>query len=103
MNDVLTDDDLVLLRAALQFWSEELEPHGPSTWQPYLDRQIQVRRGRCAELRQTLLNCELRYAAVERDADRFKQVALYHSPLAAALSATSDDAVVALVLIPVTA
>ncbi|MCG6156324.1 hypothetical protein [Rubinisphaera margarita] len=48
MNDVLTDDDLVLLRAALQFWSEELEPHGPSAWQPYLDRSISIRTGSSA-------------------------------------------------------
>jgi len=100
MNDVLTNDDLVLLRAALQFWSEELEPHGSAAWQAYLDRSIPIRAGRSSELRQILLNCELRYAVVERDTDAAKSITLHQTPLAASLTAAGDDAVIATVLIP---
>jgi len=100
MNDVLTDDDLVLLRAALHFWSEELEQHGPSAWKAYLDRSIAIRPGRSAELRQLLLMCQLRYATVQHDADPAESMTLSKTPLDASVATKDNDAVIATVLLP---
>ncbi|WP_013630395.1 hypothetical protein [Rubinisphaera brasiliensis] len=62
MPHVLTPPDLMLIRGALQFWAEEIEPHGPEAGQAYLPASQPV----TAELQRYLKNARLRYLLCNR-------------------------------------
>ena len=58
---------LTLLRGALQFFGEELLPHGPEVAQPYLDEEIddEFTSGELQELQRFLSQVDIRYATLE--------------------------------------
>jgi len=66
MPHVLTPPDLILVRGALQFWAEEIEPHGPVAGRAYLPRSQPVTAGHAAELQRYLNGVRLRYLLCNR-------------------------------------
>lgn len=60
---MLTEQYLALIRAALQYFAEELVPHGREAMQPYWDEPLleDVTIEGVQRLRQQLHNCRLRY------------------------------------------
>jgi hypothetical protein len=65
---MLTSNDLAVLRAALQFADEELSPHGPAAWQPYLlEADVSSEDRDVSRLRAQFMTCRLRYALCARD------------------------------------
>lgn len=66
MPHVLTPPDLILIWGALQFWAEEIEPHGPEAGQAYLQTSQPVTAGHAAELQGYLKIARLRYLLCNR-------------------------------------
>ena len=64
---MLTATHLAVLRAALQYFREELGPHGPDAWQPYLpdNTGAGITADTLAELQQLLADCQLAYGDVD--------------------------------------
>lgn len=60
---MLTRTDLVLIRAALQFFDEEMSPHGARVMRPYLDEPLtsDIAKDTIRNLRERLKNCQLAY------------------------------------------
>lgn len=60
---MLTKNHLVLIRAALQFFDEEMGPHGVRVMQPYFDEPLSAEfaEGEIRQLRERLKNCALAY------------------------------------------
>ncbi len=63
---MLTSSHLTVLRAALQYFREELGPHGPEAWQPYLPDALatDITAQSLAELQSLLQHCQMAYVAV---------------------------------------
>ena len=66
MPHVLTPPDLILIRGTLQFWAEEIEPHGPEAGRPYLPTSQPVTAGHATELQRYLASTRLRYLLCNR-------------------------------------
>lgn len=65
---VLTKAQVATICAALQFWAEEICPHGPQAARPYLQGltpQRQLNAQAVEDLRSKLANCLLRYGVLE--------------------------------------
>lgn len=60
---MLTKNHLVLIRAALQFFDEEMSPHGVRVMRPYFDEPLSTEfaEGEIRQLRERLKNCALGY------------------------------------------
>ncbi|MDB5335837.1 MAG: hypothetical protein JWN70_1456 [Planctomycetaceae bacterium] len=69
---MLTKRHLAVLRAALQFFDEEMIPHGQDAMQYYFNAPPaeELKPGEVRELRDILLECELRYACCDLTASR---------------------------------
>lgn len=89
---MLTPKQLTVLRAALQYFQEELVPHGLEALQPYLDGPIEgdITAADVRQLQQFLRNAEIQYAAVSPVSPRLMDSTLYMS-LEAASSGLRDD------------
>lgn len=64
---ILTSEQLAVIRAALQFWAEEVCPHGFDAALPYFDEVVDstvVSTDEVTQLRRRLQCCELQYAAL---------------------------------------
>jgi len=57
---LLTPKHLRLIKAALQYVDEELSPHGPAAYKPYMTGET-VTPDEVATLRNLLNRCELKY------------------------------------------
>jgi len=64
---LLTKRHLAVLRAALQYFDEELIPHGMEAMQPYFDQPLdgELNNEEVQRLRAFLRNCKLRYACCD--------------------------------------
>lgn len=64
---MLTRRHLAVLRAALQFFDEELMPHGLRTMRPYFDEPLHrtLKPSELRELRAFLRDCELKYVGYD--------------------------------------
>ncbi|GEM_PF-2106114 len=103
---MLTRQEIMLIRAALQFWCEEMDLEDsdlftiyagdPAANQKWEQEDIQ-------RLRQELLAARLRYAVCQHDATGVKSPRLFITPEAAnqAMADASDQLGVVLVLDPV--
>ena len=60
---LLTKNYLVLIRAALRFFDEEMGPHGIRVMQPYFDEPLtaEFAKGEIQDLRTRLKNCVIAY------------------------------------------
>ncbi len=89
---MLTPKQLAVLRAALQYFQEELVPHGLDALQPYLDGPIEgdITAADVRQLQQFLRNAEIQYAAVSLTVPRQMESTLYMS-LDAASAACHEE------------
>lgn len=60
---MLTRTHLALLRATLQYFDEEMSPHGTRVMRPYFDEPLaaELAEGEIRQLRERLQNCKLAY------------------------------------------
>jgi hypothetical protein len=72
---------LAVLRAALQFFDEELGPHGVNAMQPYFDEPPDggISRSELEKLRDVLRTCEIRYACCDVTGTQVTHTGLYAS------------------------
>jgi SpoVK/Ycf46/Vps4 family AAA+-type ATPase len=79
--DLLTHPQLALLRAALQFFDEELGPHGINAMRPYFDEPPdgEISRSELAHLRELLRTCEVRYVCCDLAGTQVTHAGLYAS------------------------
>ena len=99
---MLTRQEIMLIRAALQFWVEEMDLEdsgmlaiyagGPPIKSPWSGEDIQ-------RLRQQLLAARLRYAVCQHDATCVKNLRLFDTPEAANQAKTDDSDQLGVVLI----
>ncbi len=64
---MLTRKHLAVLRAALQYFDEELMPHGMGAMRPYFDEplNVELKTPEIRELQKLLRDCELKYACYD--------------------------------------
>jgi len=60
---LLTTRHLALIRAALQFFDEEMSPHGPEVAKPYFEKSLEeeLTAEEIGQLRELLQSAELKY------------------------------------------
>ncbi|WP_417385364.1 hypothetical protein [Gimesia sp.] len=99
---MLQRQEIMLIRAALQFWYEEMDLEdpdlfavysgGPRIKPPWDGEDIQ-------RLRQQLIEARLRYAVCQSDATRVKLPHLFDTPAAATQAITADSDQLGVVLV----
>tara|TARA_R110002111_G_scaffold260867_1_gene332924 strand:+ start:39401 stop:39715 length:315 start_codon:yes stop_codon:yes gene_type:complete len=99
---MLTRQEIMLIRAALQFWVEEMDLEdsemfaiyagGPTMKPPWSGEDIQ-------RLRQQLLAARLRYAVCQHDATRVNSPRLFNTSEAASQAKTDDSDRLGVVLV----
>ena len=96
---MLRQRHLPLLRGALQFFGEELLPHGPEVVQPYLDEEIdgEFNSSELQELQRFLSQVEVRYAVLDEADHERVQPQLSDAP--DEIAAPTDH--LAVVLVPI--
>jgi len=99
-SQVLTSQEIETIRAALQFWCEEIAPHGESAARPYLEsaEAKPLSALETNKLRNRLAQALWRFAVVEPSRDRLANVQLYGTLEEAA--AVAGSAQVVTVLLP---
>ncbi|MEQ8636393.1 hypothetical protein [Gimesia maris] len=102
---MLQKEDLLLIRAALQFWYEEMDLEDPEMLAIYTGGPRIIPKWKKADiqqLRQQLLTARLRYAVCRHDAASLKTPSLFKSLEAAnqSMTETSDRLGVVLVTDP---
>ena len=78
---MLTQSHLAVLRAALQYFEEELGPHGIDAMRPYFDEPPvgEISGSDLAQLRELLRTCEIRYVCCDVTGTRVMHTGLYAS------------------------
>lgn len=99
---MLTKRHLAVLRAALQFFDEELMPHGPKAMRPYFSKPLNpaLRPEETQELRAFLDNNELHYVCCDPMAAQVLCSELTATGKAASEMAASQNCRIASVLLP---
>ena len=99
---MLTRTHLAVLRAALQYFDEELMPHGIGAMRPYFDEPLNVEltTPEIRELRTFLRDCELKYACCDPVSARLTSSELLNSAEEARLAAFDSASPIAAVLLP---
>ena len=100
---MLTPKHLAVLRAALQYFQDELVPHGLDALRPYLDGPMEgdITGADVRQLQQFLRDAEIHYAAVSSAAPRQMDSKLYMSTEAASAGLRDDSwQVVAVLIMP---
>lgn len=98
---MLTPKHLTVLRAALQYFQEELVPHGLDALRPYFDEPIEgdITSADVRQLQQFLRDAEIAYVAVSPVSPRLMDSTLFMSLDAASAACRDDSWQVAAVLI----
>lgn len=99
---MLTPSHLAVLRAALQFWDEEMSPHDPAVDAAYFDEPIgdgQWIKPAITYLRTQFATCQLRYAACSPDGETWVSPQFFLTPEEARKVFPSETAAIATVLI----
>jgi len=65
---LLTTRDLAIIRAALQFFDEEISPHGPEVAKPYFETPLEddLTAEEIGQLRELLQSTELSYVRCDQ-------------------------------------
>jgi hypothetical protein len=73
---------LTLIKAALQFFDEEMSPHEPAVAQAYCEETLNppLQPGETGELRSTLSHIELRYLICDLDSQFILHRNLFQTP-----------------------
>lgn len=101
---MLTKRRLAVLRAALQYFDEELMPHGIGVIRPYFDEPLKGKptTSEIQELRKFLRDCELQYACCDSASNRLTGLQLSQSVEEARLMTGDPATRMAVVLLPPT-
>lgn len=99
---MLTRSHLAVLRAALQFFDEELMPHGVGVMRPYFDEPLNAKptTSEIRELREFLRDCELQYACCDPASNRLTNSQLSESVEESRLLVADPASPIAVVLLP---
>ncbi len=99
---MLTQSHFAVLRAALQFFDEELGPHGINAMRPYFEGppDNEISRSDLAQLRDMLRTCEVRYVCCDLAGTQVMHTGLYGSADIAGSFAADHVDRVATVLLP---
>lgn len=99
---MLTRRHLAVLRAALQFFDEELMPHGIRVMRPYFDEPLNGKptTTEMRELQEFLRNCELKYVCFDPASNRLICSELSQKAEAARVKTCNPTSQVAVVLLP---
>jgi len=94
--------DIAVIRAALQYFQDELCPHGPEVYRPYFDEPMDkpVKGEDVRRLRESLRNCEMRYLVCDRQASRAIHSELFTSIDRAEVLARKAEGKVGVAIIP---
>ena len=78
---MLTQSHLAVLRAALQFFDEELGPYGINAMRPYFDEPPdgEISQSNLGQLRDMLRTCEVRYVYCNLAGTQVMHTGLYAS------------------------
>lgn len=98
---MLTRRQLTTLRAALQFWQEEICPHGEAAARPYLETSniAPLTTDEINELRDRFDLMNLRYATITADQSRLTETTLFSTLEEAEILA--GDGRIATIILPV--
>jgi hypothetical protein len=99
---MLTASHLAVIRAALQFWDEEMSPHDPAIYEGYFDEPIGNGgwvKPAVTALRAQLSACRLCYIPYSLEGLSLASDQLFETPEAAQLAFPSGSAGIATVLI----
>lgn len=101
---MLTRKHLAVLRAALQYFDEELMPHGIGAMRPYFDEppNVELMTSEIRELRKFLRDCELKYACYDSVSVRLTSSELLKSAEDARSIAADPACRVVTILLPPT-
>lgn len=99
---LLTKKHLAVLRAALQFFDEELMPHGIRAMRPYFDEPLHgpLKPLKLRELRTFLRDCELKYAGYDPASGRLTSPKRSPSAEKTRLKSGDPASRIAVVLLP---
>ncbi len=99
---MLTRRHLAVLRAALQFFDEEIMPHGVRAMRPYFDEPLRgaLKPLEVRELRTFLRDCELKYASYDPKSARLNSPELSPSVKEARSTTVDPASQIAVVLLP---
>lgn len=99
---MLTTRQLAVLRAALQYFDEELIPHGIGAMRPYFDEplNVELKTPEIRELRKFLRDCELKYACYDQTSRRLTSSELSKSAEDARLITADPASRIAVFLLP---
>lgn len=99
---MLTRKHLAVLRAAMQYFDEELVPHGMDAMRPYLNETLEgeITPVDIRELQQFLRDIDLRYAVVNPFTKQAIPTVLYPSVDEATGASSEPSQRLAVVLIP---
>ncbi len=99
---MLTKRHLAVLRAALQFFDEEMTPHGAHALRHYFDKPLReaLKPEEVRELRDLLRRSELLYACYDPIDSRLIGPELSATAEAALAMATTQNGMVATVVLP---
>lgn len=99
---MLTQNHLTILRAALQYFLEELMPHGPEAMQSYLDKPIEgdITQTEVQKVQLFLRNVDVKFAVL-RWADPYRIESPLYDSLDSVSTVLRDKSLhVSLVMIP---
>jgi hypothetical protein len=99
---LLTRRHLAVLRAALQFFDEEIMPHGVRVMRPYFDEPLhrKLKPGELQKLRTFLRGCELKYACYDPASGRLTSPKLSPPAEKTRLKTGDPASQIAVVLLP---
>ncbi len=99
---MLTRRHLAVLRAALQYFDEELMPHGIGAMRPYFDEplNVELKTPEMRELQKLLRDCELKYACYDPTSSQLTGSELSKSAEDARLITAHPASRIAVVLLP---
>ncbi len=95
---------LAVLRAALQYFDEELGSHGMDAMRPYFEGPLarEVTSPDIQRLRSFLRDCQLRYASYSPQSDQLMSTALWAAPNEVLVSTAELDCRVVTIIVPPT-
>lgn len=99
---ILTSNHLAVIRAALNYWNDEMSPHPPAVYTAYFEEAIGDGAwigDAVTELRERLPTCRLRYARCSKEASTLLSNQLFETPEAGQHSVLQDAGLIATVLL----
>lgn len=99
---ILTSNHVAVIRAALNYWNDEMSPHPPAVYTAYFEEPIGdgawITKA-VTELRKRLPTCQLRYARCSKEPSILLSNQLFETPEESHHAASQESALIATVLL----